>query len=237
MVWKRRRLSRGRYVRRRTFRRRGTRRLSKFIKRVASRMSELKWATTAFSGSFNNQEGASLGFVRQLVPTIGQGPNLNQRIGNNIRYKNFKMRFQLSAAGNDDTTYRMFTRIIIFQPRMVFDDTSASLTYDLLFDPGFKGSNVQYLASTNGKNVRILYDSLTALADNQEYNLSGAKDYKIVKLNRKLNNKVTYKLAASTLPEDPKDIYYIYIIWPFNNVTVDYVWNLQYHVRISYRDA
>lgn len=144
---------------------------------------------------------------------------------------------QLSAAGTDDTSYRMFTRIIIFQPRMVFDDTSASLTYDLLFDPGYKGANVQYLASTNGKNVRILYDSLTALADNQEYSLSGAKDYKIIKLNRKINNKVTYKLNTMTFPDDPKDVYYVFVTWPFNNVTVDYVWNIQCHVRISYRDA
>lgn len=234
MAYKKRFRSRGRFSRVRR-RRTGGRRLQKFIKRTIRKMSEIKYATTATNGlvAFD----AFTGVTVRLNPLIPQGSDKDERIGNRVRWKFLQFRMILSVldgtSGANPLVVRM--RIMIIQPRL---QPAAGLVTGPnitdIFDNSTNGAQA-IVSSIKNTSVRVIMDKTYSLGVLGVASQSQLKAALTVKKKVRINNNVNYLNAGQTLPQDPKDNYYLVMICDtaaLNDVLVVYA----YTSRISYID-
>lgn len=197
-------------------------------------MSELKnnYVTANFDQD-NNMNGG-LGNVYELTPSIAQGPGLNQRIGNTIRYKNLQLRMYISS-NKPWTITASPLRIIIFKPRIDMDTTNIANVASLVFmEP--TGVNNQYLNSFDYNNCWVLMDRMFNFGGTGLYDQTGAKNQYFIKKNFRVHNKVQYKTNGAVVQADIKDRYFMYIIPPYGTALTS-SWSVEYISRLTYRDA
>lgn len=233
---KRRFRSRGRFSRIRR-RRRGVRskRLTRFIKRTVRRMSEVKYATS--NGLVNID--AFTGVVIRLNPTIAQGVNKNQRLGNKIRSKFFQFRaicYLLDGTSGANNLIA-YIRILIVQPRILPTNGLANgPVLNEIFDINSTAADAM-TSSVKNVNVRVLMDKTysrpTYVGAGWE---PGALPTFAIKKKVRLTNNVSYDQSISTLPTDPKDNYYLILLSDVPAIN-DQTVNMRWSSRISYVDV
>lgn len=226
---KRRFRSRGRFRRIRR-RRGGARRLKKFVNRVVKRMSEIKYVTTADGFNFD----AFNSRIIALNPSIPQGVDKTQRIGNKIQYKRMSLRFNFWIVGNA-TAVPNFTqtlRLMIFQPRVAFSNPAATLD---IFDTN------NWMSTIKGTAVRVMYDKFFTVTPQQSATaaqLATNTGRIMKKIQFRINNNVTFRDSTVSAPTDYKDQYYAYVSSSVYDTTPnEYNLQGQWFVRISYIDV
>lgn len=246
-TYKRRKLSRGRYrVGRRYGYRRRTNRLKRFIKKVAGRMSEVKWQTAISVTNFTNEGGvfdppdlSNRGFLVLALPAIAQSSSTHGRIGNQIRYKYFKFHWEMYTSLTMTRAW-MPVRILLFVPlssfpRALNSEPSSANAYSFIFDgpPG----PTQHLNTVNNKNVRVLYDKTIILSRSLAYNETGFRGQYINKVGRRIYNQVTFRSDIEQFPFEPKDLIYCYVTWQGVTGANQLDAAFRFVSRISYRDC
>lgn len=235
---KRRFRSRGRYVRR-TGRRYGGRRLVSSIKRVIKRMSEVKYAVGRNAGDYDGNQG----FQYLINPEIAIGAGKNQRIGQKIRYKRLTVRFQVAARMGTlpvSGTSTQTVRILLVQARV--NNTGSSYPFfnwdDVFDDSGTNNSTVK------NHNLRVLMDQIVDLGILNISNVATSTSMYMLKpsirrfkLSVPINNNVEYRNASSTLPTDPKDMYYLLFYSNNGAPALAVTLYTSYTCRISYFDT
>lgn len=231
MAYKKRRLSRGRFIRRTGGRRYGgNRRLKRFVKRVVKRMSEIKYATANNSASVI----ANQYYVANITPVFPIGTAKYQRIGSKIRYRMLTLNFSYwcsvnnGAAAADD--FPSLLRIVVFQPRVAL---SSPFVDTDIFD-----STSNYLSTIKGNACRVLYDKMYPVTPTNDANQIGSNTQLVVKkLHFRINNEVNFRDATVGTATDVKDNYYILVYSIYSgSATVAFTIQGGWYSRISYYD-
>lgn len=226
MVFKKRRLSRGRVKRRFVRRTRGSRstRSKRFIKGVIRRMSEIKFSTASNAVNILN----NLPFITSLVPTFPQGVDKNNRIGNRIKYKYIQLRFALDLnQGVAPTSSTAYWRMIVFWTRLPLS-VAPALT-DILF-------TAHFLSSVRNTNVRVITDKTYLLTPAGVVTDTQRPNAVFYKKKFRTFQEVNFSNAADQIPRDPKDNLYCCLfsnnLLGVNDTNLDFTWNS----RFSYTD-
>lgn len=197
-------------------------------------MSELKNNYVTVNYDQDNNMSAGLGNVYELTPVIAQGPAMNQRIGNVIRYKNMQIRLYI----NSIKVWQVIScplRVVIFKPRVDMDVTTISNISSLLFmEP--VATNNQYLNTIDYNNAWVLFDKVLPFSSTGGYDQTGGKNQYYFKKNFKINNKVQFKLNPLVAPAAIQDRYFMYVIPPFSTALTA-SWSIEFISRVTYRDA
>lgn len=226
---KRRFRSRGRFTRLR--RRRGrSSRLKKFVKRVVRRMSEVKYAISNGSGTFD----AGNDYAANITPTIAVGPGKDERIGWKVRYKYLQFRLWLLAyEGSTGGEAAIVTRVILWQPRLPV--ANGTNPHDMpLFN--LTGNTYAQVSPINNNAARIIMDKTIAMGVRPLASDVMLPAVRIFKKKIRINNNVNFQNATTTQPGDPKDNYFLTIVTGFgatNLVTFQSIWSC----RVSYIDV
>lgn len=191
-------------------------------------MSEIKYVP--LQADIPAQDAVS-GFYQNLTPNISQGVDKDERLGNLIQYK--FMQFRMWFVCNPGTAQKewMIFRFIIFQARIPLGAIPANKqNMTVLFDLPNINSSIK------NQNARILMDRTIRMGPVGYADSTYSPAIMVFKKKFRINNRVTFRNAAATLPEDPKDTYHLVII-PNDGVNqnqVQIVGNLS--VRYSYYD-
>lgn len=105
--------------------------VAKVVKRVIRNQSEAKYAFYSFPITNFNSSADSTGDVCQIIPSIVQGLDQGQRVGDQIILKSICVRGNINIIPSisDNTRCRVAVRLVVVQPRMFgrFDDIQANL--------------------------------------------------------------------------------------------------------------
>lgn len=242
MVFKKRRLSSVRF-RRRRFRRGGLfrrKRLARFVKRTVARMSEVKYAVTNFIAS----DTIDNALIHYLNPSILQGVDKDQRIGNKIKTRKFTIKFSynINVANSGQSTalnINFGVRVLIIQQRQSVGTINVSNIFD---------TSSSWLSTVKPQNWRVMYDKFfllgpasgfTSSAGANATNIDQSAPKRILKkLVFSLPNNVMFIDYATATPNDPKDNYWIVVISNAFGLSVspDFGQALEVFTRMSYID-
>lgn len=191
-------------------------------------MSEIKYALTA--GEFN-VDATGAAFLN-LTPTIPQGVDKTNRIGNKIQYRRMSLRFNawLSADLGQINYFTRQIRIIMFQPRLPL--SSPIVLGDFLDTPA------NYMSTILGTAVRVIMDKFVNVTPQLSANqLPTSVGRVFKKMTIRINNNVDFRSSINSIPLDVKDTYYICVLsdW-LGQALVAYDLQGNWYSRLSYKD-
>lgn len=164
---------------------------------------------------------------------MAQGVDKTQRIGNRVQYKMLTLNIWAQLANVQVATAAYGAsglRVVVIQQRVAF---SSPTVYTDIFD-----SN-EFLSTIKGTACRVLYDKMITVNQVQNTQTLAYDTGRIHrKLHFKVNNHVTFLNAASSLPTDYKDIYYLVIVSPqySNGANVAFIQG-EWFSRLSFKDV
>lgn len=200
MPYKRRRLSRFRYRRRRFrggIRRRGLRRI---IKRTVARMQEIKYGIVNSVGA---SDTTAFG-VHYLTPNIGTGTTRYSRVGNRIRYKRITVTFSINfypstIAPLAGATY--WLRVTVVRQRKVFLSPPTAIDVFMTSDPQ---------SSIDPHAAEVLYDKYWSVAPVQTL-YTGLPCRITRRISFRNPRSVQFESATNQEPIDNTDRYWMFI--------------------------
>lgn len=193
-------------------------------------MSETKYSTLFLSGTSID---SGIGYSVNINPVINSGTDKSQRIGNRIQYKFLQFRAVVRSNFVSGGNSGLVVRVIVWQSRLPYVATSVSSNDSFIFmNTGVASAVVSPL---NNQNLRVLFDRLIPMgAANNAANVQ-LPAIRVFKLKIRVNNNVNFANSTSTLPTDPKDLYYFTVVT--DQTTTTNTLNITSCTRISFTDA
>lgn len=201
-------------------------------------MSEVKYANIN-SGAYEAVDAVN-GVVARLNPSISQGVDKSQRIGNRIRYKylQFRLVFWIGQPGGAPagTPILATFRFLIIQMRITPSQgylvgPSAAEIFN-----SATTSRRGLVSAINNQNVRVIMDKTRMLGALLFADETGMPSGFVLKKKVRISNNVNYASGADLYPLDPKDNYYFIVLSDIavaNQMTMYYMHN----TRISFIDV
>lgn len=207
-----------RFRRRRTFRRtfrsfRPT--FRKRVRRVLFQTSELK-QTVSTLGTELVSDITSNAFIT----SIPQGPGDNQRIGNQIRARNFQAKFNLdlsATTGNEDDM--KYVRVYIVWPRKLSSNDAANL---------ITTANFPLQGMPDQDNWIYWYDKTFRMQMNA---VNGTTKGVRVVFNKRFYPKLEFTNSGAVIPNKIP-----FVIWVWNSNAIDFSLNLAGFLKVTYKD-
>lgn len=201
------------------------------VKRVVRTMSEVKYSTRhqAYSGD------VTLNPLIEITPFTSVGTNKYQRIGSHIKSKflTCKLVIVMEDNASQPEVGLNFVRVALLQGRAAFDDPVNTPSYSLstLLDD----STQPFMSTFRGQNVRVIRDTILPMGATPHADQSQLPAARYKKFSIKLGNNVNFSGTPATLPNEPKDRYFLYFATPINIVgTLTMV--LDMFTRLSFID-
>lgn len=220
---KRRFRSRGRF--RRLRRRRGGRRLKKFVKGVVRRMSEAKWNTIQYLSGGAIPSGTYT--IVDITPQFPQGTDKFTRLGNNIKYKRLHIRGTAALLqGVAAPTFANY-RLIFFVSRAGLSPSIGQVLDNTSF-PQAIYSTVQQ------QNARVIRDKhwiMSTVGNGSEVMIPSGRTFRF---SVRLGNNVNFTSSATAIPSNPLD--HIYLAFASDATVTTAFPTLALNCRITYVD-
>lgn len=184
-------------------------------------MSEIKYTVATARRTVDVRSG----YHELITPTIAVGPGKDQRIGWKVKYKylQFRAEVRLNVSAVPSALYPdAVIRVILWQSRLQFIPP----VWDPSANGGFGGYNpavgtlnlwnsntVPWLSSLNNNFARVIMDRTYKL---QNGSVTGSQTNLInsftIKKKVRVNNNVNFAGPTTSVPDDPKDNYYLTIV-------------------------
>lgn len=169
-------------------------------RKVIQSNAELKWIQTYTSTAISTGAGTQTSNPTSF-PSISQGDSADERIGNEIKVKTLRFRFNVVAAFSSTDTDKTVFRILVVKPKMFVTSATMISSLNTIFQ-GVSGT-VGVGQHPDYNTTRVLYDTGVQFVDRNDL------QDKLASFSLR-NFKVNYSSnSVSTVGQDQPQVYYI----------------------------